>query len=283
VIFLLAILPLVFCGKCPGVCQDTSTACSSGAYQAGLCPGGNNIQCCKMATPNCPTADGQCQDSSLSCDGTYETGMCPGGSNIACCNNSAPAPSANASCIKFADEQWSCATPSCSSHVCTGCGQPQYQCAEFVSRSLASAKLIPLDPLAPQAHFGAFRAHGKTYDLLWVSHKQGGPLGLDDYLHDSGWHSCGAADSCVKDCSALMVVGSEGSYSHAVLGIGKELCDAHNMARHHVSPSTYKINNVWNPPANIHEIVARQLAEQATLPKIDYSKIKYVKPNYKGA
>jgi len=126
---------------------------------------------------------------------------------------------------------------------------------------LASAGLIPLSPLAPQASFGAFHANGKKYDLLWVSSKNGGIIGLDDYLRDSGWQSCGTAASCVRDCSALMVVGSEGAYSHTVVGVAPAVIDAHNVARYHVAPSTYNINNVWNPPANVYEIVAQQRLE----------------------
>lgn len=126
---------------------------------------------------------------------------------------------------------------------------------------MASAGLIPLSPLAPQASFGAFHANGKKYDLLWVSSKNGGIIGLDDYLRDSGWQSCGTAASCVRDCSALMVVGSEGAYSHTVVGVAPAVIDAHNVARYHVAPSTYNINNVWNPPANVYEIVAQQRLE----------------------
>jgi hypothetical protein len=125
--------------------------------------------------------------------------------------------------------------------------------------------MIPLSPVASQASYGSFHAHGKTYDLLWVSSKQGGPLGLDDYLKDSGWHNCGAADTCVDDCSALMVVGSDGPYSHAVVGVGPSLIDAHNVALYHVATSFYHIDNVWNPPLNIFEIVARQREEIARL------------------
>jgi hypothetical protein len=43
-----------------------------------------------------------------------------------------------------------------------------------------------LDPLAPQGEYGSFHANGRTYDLLWVSSKNGGITGLDDYLGDSG-------------------------------------------------------------------------------------------------
>jgi len=248
-------------GSCPGLCQDSGTPCSSG-YMAGLCPGPSNIECCGMATPDC---SGQCQDNSLPCSGGYASNLCPGGSNIQCCGGSGPnppPPPANGSCAPFADSQWNCATPSCTSHVGTGSGQPNYQCAEFAARSLASAGMIPISPLASQNDYLSFSVGGNTYDLLWVSSKQGGPLGLDDYLRYSGWQSC-SSDSCVDDCSALIVVGAEGAYSHAVIGIGPQLCDAHNVARYHVPPSFYQIDIVWNPPLDVYETVARQRMEIA--------------------
>jgi len=258
---LFALVPfLVLGGSCPGLCQDNSLPCSS-SYKSGLCPGPNNIECCEMATPNCP---GQCQDNSLACS-RYVSGLCPGGSNIQCCEGSGPTPPppppSNGTCAPFANAQWDCAEPSCGSKVCTGCGQPNYQCAEFVARTLASAGLIPLGPKDRQALYGAFHANGRTYDLLWVSSKNGGILGLEDYLKDSGWHACGSSNSCVSECSAMMVVGADGPYSHAVVGIAPQLCDAHNVARYHVSSSIYKINAVYNAPSNVLEIVARQREE----------------------
>jgi len=273
-------LPLVFCGQCPGACQDKSLPCSAG-YANGLCPGGSNIACCQMATPNC---DGQCQDNSLPCDTQYATNQCPGGNNIQCCINGtgpSPSPVANLSCSKFANSQWNCALPDCKSHVCTGCGQPNYQCAEFVARSLASSKLIPISPLAPRSNYGAFKAMGKTYNLLWTSSRAGGIRGLEDYLKDSKWKSCGATASCIHECSGILVVGSEGPWSHAVVGVGNQLIDAHNVARYHVTPSTYHLNAVWNPPANIHEIVAQQQAERDLLPPLDESSIKFKEPHEK--
>jgi len=262
VLLCFTLLPSIFAGSCPGLCQNIDIKCSV-AYTAGLCPGGNNIECCKMATPSC---SGQCQDNSLPCSGHYTANECPGGNNIQCCSGSAPPPPpVNGTCATFANNQWDCATPTCATRVSAGTGQPSYQCAEFVSRTLASAGLLPISALAAQSSYLNFHANGKTYDLLWVSSKQGGPLGLDDYLKESGWTSCGTSVNCVNECSALMVVGSEGPYSHTVVGVGKDVCDAHNVARYHVSPTIYNIDNVWNPPREIQEIVARQRMERAKL------------------
>jgi hypothetical protein len=137
------------------------------------------------------------------------------------------------SCQNFADDQWfylqasvyvfcvfflpllfrNCADPSCSSTVPAGSGQPNYECAEFVSRSLASG-IIPLlflllsslhvvsvyflagyvpnlGPLDPQANYGSYSYNGQTYDLLWTSSQSGGPLGVEDFLQASGWSSGG--------------------------------------------------------------------------------------------
>ena len=73
------------------MCQPNTTACA-GTYQHGLCPGGNNIQCCPEPTPNCP---GQCQTTTVKCAaGSFRTGLCPGPANVQCCQGSAPSPGA---------------------------------------------------------------------------------------------------------------------------------------------------------------------------------------------
>jgi len=75
-----------------------------------------------------------------------------------------------------------------------------------------------------------------------------------------------------------MVDGSEGAYSHTVVGIATEVVDAHNVARYQVSASFYNINDVWNPPSDIYLIVARQKAERASNP----TKVgNYTRPHYK--
>ncbi len=128
--------------------------------------------------------------------------------------------------------------------------------------------------LTIQSEYGSFYANGRTYDLLWVSSKNGGTRGLDNYLGmfkfyfrcinfyslssawspwngykllitivgDSGWHSCGPSGSCVRDCSALMVNGAEGAYSHTVVGIKlTEKMFRENFSRFHPSTDYLKI------------------------------------------
>jgi len=68
--------------------------------------------------------------------------------------------------------------PECHQTVAEGQYQPQYQCAEFVSRSLINGGYITgISPFASQNDLEYYKYNGKTYDLLWVSSKQGGPLG----------------------------------------------------------------------------------------------------------
>jgi hypothetical protein len=114
ILFTVFLLPCVILSQtCPGACQDTSNPCP-GSYQAGLCPGPSNIECCQEATPEC---QGQCQDNSLPCSGTYRTNECPGPANVQCCSSSGPPPgpptSPSGGCATFANNEWNCADPQC--------------------------------------------------------------------------------------------------------------------------------------------------------------------------
>jgi len=148
-----------------------------------------------------------------------------------------------ATCQKFADANYLCSTAACTSKVAVGSGQSNYQCAEFVSRSIASTGKIPnLTSGAAQSAYNNYSYKGKTYDLLWTSHRTGGPLGLEDFLIAAGWKSGGS----VKDCSVVFVDGAEGAWSHVAVGVGSNLLDAHNNARYHVATSYYTVNAVYN-------------------------------------
>jgi len=228
--------------SCAGACQDTSNSCPN-QYVAGECPGPTNIQCCPEPTPDCT---GQCQDNSLPCSGSYVANQCPGPANVECCSSSPPPPPGG-DCSAFADSQWNCADPSCGSTVGSGQPQPNYECAEFVARSLASAGYISLGATDPQSSYANYQYNGNTYDLLWTSSHsaEGGPLGVEDLLQALGWTTGGG----VGDCTVLLVEGSGGYETHVAVGVADNLIDAHNNARFHVSGSFYQVDNIYNPPA----------------------------------
>jgi len=261
-LFVFAILALALrvTAQCNGACQNKSSdPCSSG-YVANLCPGGADIECCKEVTDSCP---GACQDKSLACHGTYKTGLCPGSANVVCCVGVQP----------FGDRNWDCANPDCTSVVADGAGQPNYECAEFVARSLAAGGLIPnIGAFAAQSSYGNYHYNSVVYDLLWVSSKQGGPLGLGDCLLKMGWHSNGTTASAIKIGSYVAVDGSAGAYSHVALGVGSELLDAHNNARYHVGASYYTINAIYNAPAFLPDCTPE---ECGPLPPEKYVNHKY--------
>jgi len=147
------------------------------------------------------------------------------------------------SCASFADANYLCSTAACSSKVSAGSAQPNYQCAEFVARTLASTgKISGLTSGSPQSAYGSYSFNGKVYDLLWTSHRTGGPLGLEDYLLAAGWTSGGS----VKDCSVVFVNGAHGAWGHVAVGVGTNLLDAHNNARLHVATTYYTVNAVYN-------------------------------------
>jgi hypothetical protein len=165
----------------------------------------------------------------------------------------------------FGDRNWDCANINCSSTVSAGSGQPNYECAEFVARALAAGGLIPnIGAYAPQSDYGNYVYAGTKYDLLWVSSKQGGPLGLGDCLLKMGWINEGANGGAVKIGSYVACDGSNGAYSHVALGVGNQLLDAHNNARYHVGSSYYTINAVYNPPAVMRNYT---LEEAGPLPR----------------
>jgi hypothetical protein len=148
-----------------------------------------------------------------------------------------------ATCASFADANYLCSTAACTSKVAVGAAQPNYQCAEFVARTIASTGKIPgLTAGSAQSAYGSFSYNGKTYDLLWTSHRVGGPLGLEDYLLAAGWKAGGS----VQDCSVVFVNGSAGAWGHVAVGVGANLLDAHNNARLHLAPTAYTVNAVYN-------------------------------------
>jgi hypothetical protein len=129
---------------------------------------------------------------------------------------------------------------------------------------MAAGGLIPLSPTAPQAEYGNYHFEGRTYDLLWVSSHQGGPLGLDDYLKARGWVNSGADPNAIRECSAVFTYGSHGAWSHVVVGISNGVVDAHNMARYHASGGFYNIIAIYNAPSAVNTTQTDSAPRRAT-------------------
>jgi hypothetical protein len=97
---------------------------------------------------------------------------------------------ANASPVTFANNNWNCLTAACTKTVKQGDAQPDYECAEFVARSLAYAGYMPgLSSISPQSDYDPYSPHlgnGRVYDLLLIT-PIAGLHTLADYLHDAGF------------------------------------------------------------------------------------------------
>jgi len=201
----------------------------------------------------------------LPCSGSYVAGECPGPDNVQCCTSSGPTPPGSG-CQGFADSQWNCADPGCGSTVPDGSPQPNYECAEFVSRTLAAGGYISLGSTDPQTSYANFQyTDGNTYDLLWTSSKsaEGGPLGVEDLLIAMGWQNGGS----ITECTVLLVVGSGGYETHIAVGVAADTIDAHNNARYHVGDSYYDVNNIYNPPASMRFNRTRVVPQQPYKPR----------------
>jgi hypothetical protein len=142
--------------------------------------------------------------------------------------------------VQFAETHWDWTAWNDSTPVAFGSGQEEYQCAEFVARSLAAAGLIPgLGPDAPQNDYFDYTApNGKTYDLLLIT-----PLPqyntIYDFLMDSGL-ATDVGDIPADAQPGDMVVtylGVNGEASHmglidtAATATSEPTVDAHNNAR----------------------------------------------------
>lgn len=151
---------------------------------------------------------------------------------------------ANAAAV-YADGHWNCATAACTSKVAAGSAQPNFQCAEFVSRSLAAEGLVPgLTSNSSQAAYGSYKAkNGKTYDLLWVGVDANGftsLAGLYQYVTQNGVGTdVGKNLSAAVPGDVAIYFVNEGHTAIKVAGSGSgSLFDAHNNARYHV-PNEY--------------------------------------------
>jgi hypothetical protein len=132
------------------------------------------------------------------------------------------------SVVYFANTHWDCADISCSSRVPAGSGQPTYECAEFVARSVAYGGYFPgLSPSAPQSTY----LNWKGYDLCYTTH-------LADALQKlAGYKKVASSGSAVVAAGAIFGDAGDGSWSHTCVGIKAATVDCHNNAREDVSAS----------------------------------------------
>ena len=162
---------------------------------------------------------------------------------------------ANAAAV-YADAHWNCANAACTSRVPAGAAQPNEQCAEFVSRSLAAAGLVPgLTPNSSQAAYGSYRAkNGKVYDLLWVGASASGLTslaGLYQYVTQTGVGTdIGKNLSAAVPGDVAIYFVNDGHTAIKVAGSGSgSLFDAHNNARYHV-PNEYSAYTILHMKAS---------------------------------
>jgi hypothetical protein len=153
--------------------------------------------------------------------------------------------------VRYADAHWNWTAWNDSTPVAFGADQPNYQCAEFVARSMAAAGLIPgLGPNDPQSDYFTYQApNGKVYDLLLISdlpqyHN------LYDYLMDSGVAKDIGDHPELAQPGDIVVTyaGPDGTKSHtglvaqAATATAEATVDGHNHARldfgyHYFAPS----------------------------------------------
>ena len=144
--------------------------------------------------------------------------------------------------VSFADANWNCATAACASRVPAGAAQPNYQCAEFVARSLAAEGQVPgLGSHSSQSAYGNYHArNGKTYDLLWVGvdasgYNDEGIPGLYQYLTQNGvGTNIGNNPSRAVPGDVTFHFEGQGHTGLLVQTGSTPLADFHNNARYHV-------------------------------------------------
>lgn len=154
----------------------------------------------------------------------------------------AHAASATNAAVTYADAHWNCATAACTSRVAAGASQPNFQCAEFVARSLAAEGKVPgLNSNSPQSAYGSYRArNGKTYDLLWVGvdasgYNDEGIPGLYQYLTQNGvGANIGNSPSKAAPGDVTFHFEGQGHTGLLVQTGSNPLADFHNNARYHV-------------------------------------------------
>jgi hypothetical protein len=153
------------------------------------------------------------------------------------------AASATNAAVTYADAHWNCTTAACTARVPAGSAQPNFQCAEFVSRSLAAEGKVPgLTSNSAQSAYGSYRAkNGQTYDLLWVGvdangYNDEGIPGLYQYLTQNGvGTNIGNTPSKAVPGDVTFHFEGQGHTGLLVQTGSNPLADFHNNARYHVS------------------------------------------------
>ena len=165
--------------------------------------------------------------------------------------------------VQFAQSHWNWTAWNDSTPVAFGDAQPNYQCAEFVARSLAAAGLVPgLGPNDPQSDYFNYTApNGKVYDLLLISDL---PQynNLYAYLMDSGiGEDVGDQPSEAQPGDIVVTyLGPDGTPSHTGLvaqaptATSEATVDAHNNARLNYGYSYYA-------PSHLVKLVPNALLE----------------------
>jgi hypothetical protein len=184
--------------------------------------------------------------------------------------------------VQYADTHWDWTAWNDSTPVAFGSAQPDFQCAEFVARSLASAGLIPgLGANDPQQDYYAYHApNGKVYDLLLISPLTG-YNNLYDYLMDSGiGQDLGDQPELAQPGDIVVTyLGANGAASHTGLvakgatATSEPLVDAHNNARldygyHYYAPS-HLIRLVPNAFLEVWAWAAQQTAIHGPQPTVE--------------
>jgi hypothetical protein len=142
--------------------------------------------------------------------------------------------------------------PNCASRVHAGAWQTPYGCAPYVAHCLAAGKFVDAPLCGSLDDFGGISYQDTTYDLNYVSSRDpnaGGAPALTDYLLASGW----TKTQTVKAGTVCAVVGANGNgpcdFCHVVIGVGDNVCNAHDMAEYHVSCDQYQKNLCLDPPS----------------------------------
>ena len=153
--------------------------------------------------------------------------------------------------VKYANAAWNCAgdappCPNCPNRVKAGSWQSPYGCAPFVAHALAAGGYVDLGDCGDMDAYSNVQYRGETYNLNVVSKHDpncGGGVCLTDYLMAIGWKQT----STVTAGTVCAVVGSDGPYCHVVIGVGDNICDAHNYAAYQVSCDNYQQNLCLKP------------------------------------